>query len=146
MTCRGSIVADLNQSRNGATCWDILMTLAFACIVCYVVAGIRKWEFISEWNRDRRSQDARGTETLSVIGVSWGRRGCLGERRANKASISAAWDIDTYAGVIHSGCTTTVAGSGAFRHTTSSGFSPNGKVDSLSSRDTGVVLDLSYTR
>ena len=34
----------------------------------------------------------------------------MGARRANKAYISAAWGTTMSAGVIHSGCTTTVSG------------------------------------
>ena len=102
MPCRGSIVAALNQSRNDATCWVIPMVSAFACIIFHTVVSARKGENISGWTRERGSRDARGTETLSVIGVSWGRRGCQGARHAKKASIYAAWGTAKSARVGHS--------------------------------------------
>ena len=72
MPCRGSIVVTLNQSRNGATCWFIPMASAVLCIILYAVAGARKREIISVWTREREARDARGTDTLSVLGVFWG--------------------------------------------------------------------------
>ena len=101
MPCRGSIVAALNQSRNGATRWVISMASAFTCIICHMVAGARKGEIISGWTRERRVRYAWGTETLSFLGVSGGRCGCTGARRANKASIFAACGTTTSAGVSH---------------------------------------------
>ena len=110
ITRRSSIISPLNQSRNGATHWVIPMASDFACIICHTVAGDRKVETISGWNREKGSRDARGMETLSVLGVSGGRQGCPRARRANKASISLACGTATSARVCHSGCTTTVAG------------------------------------
>ena len=109
MRYRGSIVASLNQSRNGATRWVIPMDPDLACIICHAVAGARKGDTVSGWTRERGARDARGTETLSGIGVSGGRRGCLGERHAIRSSIYAAWGILTSPGVSNSGFTTTVA-------------------------------------
>ena len=110
MPFRVSIVAALNQSRNGATYWVIPMASDFACIICHAVAEARKGDTISGWTRERGARYNQGTETLYVLIVSWGRWGCLGASRANKASISAAGDTAMSAGVSHSGCTTTVAG------------------------------------
>ena len=47
MPCRSSIVATLNQSRNGSTQWVIPMASAFECIICHAFAGARKGETIS---------------------------------------------------------------------------------------------------
>ena len=90
MPCRGSTVSALNQSKKGAPRWVIPMASDFAYIKFHAVAGARKGETISGWTRERGSRYARGTETLSVPGVSGVRQGCLEARRANKASISAA--------------------------------------------------------
>ena len=109
MPCRGSNVAALNQSRNGATFWVIPMASAFSCIICHAVAGARKWETISRWTRERGPRDNLGTETLSIIGLYWGRWGCPGAWRASKASISAAGGTATSDGVSQSSYTTTVA-------------------------------------
>ena len=103
MPYRGSIIATLNQSRNGATCWVIPMALDFACIICHTVDGPRKGDTISGWTRERGTRDVRGTDTLYVLGVSWGRQGFLGTRRANKASISAAWGTVMSDGLRYSG-------------------------------------------
>ena len=53
MPCRGSIIAALNQSRNGATYWVIPTESSFACFICYAIDGARKGETISRWNRKR---------------------------------------------------------------------------------------------
>ena len=110
MPCRGSIVATPDQSRNSSTHWVIPVASALAYIIYHTVASSRKGETISGWTRERGARDDRGTETLSVIGVFWGRWGCPGARSANKTYISAAGGISTSTGVSHSVCTTTVAG------------------------------------
>ena len=110
MTCRGSIVATLNQFRNGATNLVIPMALDFACIICHVVAGARKGETISRWTRERGGRDAQGTDTLSIVEVSGGRRRCPGARHAKKASISTTCGIAKSSGASHSSCTPTVPG------------------------------------
>ena len=109
MPCRGSIVATPDQSRNSSTHWVIPVASALAYIIYHTVASSRKGETISGWTRERGARDDRGTETLSVIGVFWGRWGCPGARSANKTYISAAGGISTSTGVSHSVCTTTVA-------------------------------------
>ena len=67
MTCRGSIVATLNQSRNGATYLVIPTASDCACIICHVVAGARKGETISGWTRERGGRDSQVTDTLSIV-------------------------------------------------------------------------------
>ena len=111
MTYRGSIVAALNQSRNSAILWVIPMASAFACIIFHTVAGASKGGTIRGWTREKGDRDARGTETLSVLGASWGRWECPGARRTNKASISSDCGTAKSSGVSHYGYTTTVAGS-----------------------------------
>ena len=59
--CRGSIVPDLNQSRNGSTRWVIPMTSYFSCIICHAVASARKGDTISGWTRERGDRDDQGT-------------------------------------------------------------------------------------
>ena len=110
MPCRGSTVAALNQSRNGATRWVIPMVLDFACIICHAVAGNKKGDTISGCTKEKGDRDSRGTETLYILGVSGGMRRCPGARRSNKASISATGGTAISDGVIRSGCTTTVSG------------------------------------
>ena len=108
MPCKGSIVSALNQLRNGATHRVIPMASDFTCIICHVVSGSRKEETISGWNRERGARDAWVTKTLYVFWVSGSGRGYPGERRSNKASISAACGTATSVEVRHYGCTTTI--------------------------------------
>ena len=110
MPCRGSTVATPNQSRNGSTHWVIPMASAFSCIIYHTVSSARKGETNIRWTREKGARDEQGTETLYVLGVSWGRWGCPGAMRANKAYISAAGGTTMSTAVNHSGCTTTVAG------------------------------------
>ena len=69
----GSIVTSLNQYRNGANHWVILMAPAFVCIMCHAIAGARKGETIIGCNMDRGARDAWVTETVSSLGVYGGR-------------------------------------------------------------------------
>ena len=86
------------------------MVLDFACIICHVVSGNRKGETIIGCTRERGDRDDWGTETLSVLGVSWGRQVCMGARRVSKASISADGGTTMSDGVSYSGFTTIVDG------------------------------------
>ena len=80
-----------------------------------MVDGARKGKTISGWTRERGARDSQGTDTLSIVEVSGGRRRCPGARRAKKASISTACGTVTSSGVIQSSCTKTVAGSRLMR-------------------------------
>ena len=101
----GSTVSTLNKSMNGSTQWFIPMVSDFECIMCHTVAGARRGETISMWNRD-----ARGAESMSSLEVSGGRRRCLGARCDIRDSISADQGTLTSPEVIYSGFTITAAG------------------------------------
>ena len=60
MPCRGSILAALNQLRNGATRWVIPIVAAFACIICNAVSGARKGDTIIRWTRKRGGRYTQG--------------------------------------------------------------------------------------
>ena len=61
MPCRGSIVATLNQSSNGATRWVVPMAWAFECIICHAVTGAIKGYTINGWTRERGKMEDQGT-------------------------------------------------------------------------------------
>ena len=79
MPCRGSIVATLKKSRNGATRWVIPMASDFACIICHAVASARKGETISGWTRERGPGTPRVRRSSLFLGSQgiggdvWGR-------------------------------------------------------------------------
>ena len=96
---------------NGATCWVIPITLAFACIMYHVAEDDRNFETISGCTRERGESYFFSTDTLSSLFVSADSLGCTGARRANIASISVVRGTVTSPRGIHYICNTTVAGS-----------------------------------
>ena len=91
---------------SGSSPWRQILRASYATLS----PAPRKGNTVSGWTMERGDRDARGTETLSVHGVSRGSLGCPGARRASRSYISAAWGNTTSPGVIHYGFTTTVYG------------------------------------
>ena len=111
ITCCGATVVALSHCMNGITFWVIPIASAFTCIMFHALNGDRNWATISGCTRKRGDINARGIDTLSVLGVFVGNLGVPDGRRTSAASVLSSCVTSTFLRVSHTGINTTVAGS-----------------------------------